>query len=295
MTWQSRCVCQNVQQPENSTPPADPSSQIRPVSRSLACFAPAVYKRYPLVDVRPENAQETRRTTPPTPSQPKRFSTVSRPAHRGVVSRNRIRSTRLSIRIEFQGDDHVVASVSVNSVRRCFAAAAAAFGARARRAPDRSHPGGVPSLPPRPAPVARVGVRGQRARTDDRGRARPASPCRVAQRARRRPARPGHGRAGRDRRRWRAGAVPARAERRHRRSARGGAEGLHGRAPARRPDAGSLRRLDGEHLGSGPARGQRLSDGPARGVALVPRPRDGRHAVYRVRGTGRPVDRSRPA
>ena len=103
---------------------------------------------------------------------------------------------------------------------------------------------------------------------------------------------PGHGRAGRDRRRRRAGAVRAWAEWRHGRSARGGAAGLHGRAPARRPDAGGVRRLDGEHLGSGPARCERLSDGPARGAALVPRPRDGGHAVYRVRGPGRAVDRS---
>ena len=259
------------------------------LARPGTCCCPTPIPVIPALMTAPHDEGSAR---PERVRRPPEVSGCISRAIRATAPRNRIRSTRGPSRSRSRGDYRVVADVSVDSVRRCFAPAAAAFGARARRPPNRSHPGGRSSLSPRPAPVARVGVRGDRARTDDRSRARPAGPCRVAQRPRRRAARPSHGRASRDRRRWRRGAVPAWAERRHPRSARGGADGLHGRAPARRPDAGSLRRLDGEHLCSGPARGQRLSNGSARGAAVVPRPCDGRNAVYRVRGPGRPVDRS---
>ncbi len=88
---------------------------------------------------------------------------AGRTAGHGALPSHREPSARRSQEIGFavlgrppgsrsRGDERVVADVSFNSVCRCFAAAAAAFGTRARRAPDRSHPGGVSSLSPRPAP-----------------------------------------------------------------------------------------------------------------------------------------------
>jgi hypothetical protein len=189
----------------------------------------------------------------------------------------------------------VVAETAAHPLRRCAAAAAAHPGRQARRGADRAHPRGDPPVPPRPAPLAGVGLRRPGPGTNHRGRARPAGQGPLAQPDR--PAVPGyqHARPYRDRRCRRPRPVPARSERRGARRQRRRAERLHRGASARRRDRRPLRRLDREPLRPRPARRQRLPDGPAGGAAVVPRPRHGRDPADRVRRPGRPVDPPRPA
>src|SRR5207244_7756433 len=128
---------------------------------------------------------------------------------------------------------------------------------------------GRASLPPRPAGVEDLGLRGDDPRPDDRGRAGTPGRRRVAKRARGPlPARGDEGPNARRRAR-RAGAVPPRTQRWNRGPERGSADRPRGCAPAWWPDPSRLRRLGGEPPCPRTIRRLPLPNGSACGVALV--------------------------